>query len=280
MARMNRTSKTPNSLHKSIRVFLSITAALISLMFSPPAQAELREVPFISVMAASSLTVPLTELARLYSITSGITVNVTYDSSIELANQLEKGDRTDIFISSSLPPINILKKKELVDMRSISEIATNKLALIAANENGLAHSINMDISIRQMLLIISNRAMLIIGDPDATPLGLYTREMMLNLGLWDRIGPMTIRAETSRIALYLISQGKSLGITYYSDAVGSKETNIVAVIPPKFYSAIIYRAVAFEGKNKPFATQFIHFLTSPQAKEIFKRYGFGVKEKG
>lgn len=265
------------SLHRSISALLSITIILISLFFSPPAQAELREVPFISVMAASSLAVPLTELARLYSITSGITVNVTYDSSIELANQIEKGDRTDIFISSSLSPITVLRKKELVDMRSISEIATNKLALIASNDNVLVHSLSADIPIRQMLFIISNRAMLVIGDPDATPLGLYTREMMLNLGMWERVGPMTIRAETSRIALYLISQGKSLGITYYSDAVGSKETSIITVIPPKFYTPIIYRAVALEGKNKPFATQFINFLTSPQAKEIFKRYGFEVK---
>lgn len=240
--------------------------------------AEMREVPFVGVMAASSLTVPLTELARIYSSSYGVTVNVTYDSSLELASEIEKGENTDIFISASPQAIAMLKRKELIDIRTLTEIGRNKLAFIASVGNVLAKAEDSGKTPAQLLSAFSNKSTMVIGDPDGTALGVYTREMLQNVGLWEKIKPISIRADNARNALYLISQGKTVGITYYSDAVSSKEVRIIALLPKKYYSPILYKAVALEGKGKPFATQFIEFLTSPKAKEVLRKSGVEVKE--
>lgn len=237
----------------------------------------MQELPFVSVMADSSLTVPLTELARLYSYNTGITVNVTYDSSLELASQIEKGEQTDVFISASDFAIVMLKRKKLLDIQSITEIATNKLALISSVDNMQAEMMEADVSPWQCLFTVSNRAILVIGDPDTTPLGAYTREMIQNLGLWEKIRPISIRAENARIALYLIAQGQKVGVTYYSDAVNNKEVKVIFIFPQKLYSPIIYKAVAVESRENLLATQFIEFLASSDAQKILKKEGFGVK---
>ncbi len=258
-----------------MRAIIAYIIILFYVFFTvTPSHAAMREVPFVSVMADASLVVPFTQLARIYSATYGITVNVTYDSSLELASQIEKGEPTDVFISASPFAIVMLKRKELVDIRTLAPIAQNKLALIAAADSTLAKKISPDASLWKQITTASNHTMLVIGDPDTTALGAYSRQMLQNLGLWEKIYPLAVKADNSGMALYLIAQGKSAGIAYYSDTVTSKEVKLLALLPQKLYSPVIYKAIALEGKGKPFATQFIDFLTSPRAKEIFKRAGF------
>ena len=68
-------------------------------LFASQVYASFRDLPQITVLAASSLTKPLTELARIYSRSNNITVTTSYDETARQAKKIEEGSQADIFIS-------------------------------------------------------------------------------------------------------------------------------------------------------------------------------------
>lgn len=256
--------------HKAL--FPLIFILLLRLLLTP-ALAEIRDIPFITIYAASSLTLPLTEIIRHYSATHDITINAAYDSSSELAKRIEEGNGTDIFISAHPEWIQKLKKQGLATDDN-KPLLSNKLAIITASDSPLASELSANMPLKELLTAISNRAIMVIGDPDSTPLGAYTKETLQNFGLWKKFEPMVIRAANARIALHLIAQGKTVGISYLSDATLNPEVKILAIIPDASHSPITYQMAIISEDNLSYAKEFITFLQSDTANAIFTHYGF------
>lgn len=235
--------------------------------------ADVKELPFITVYAASSLTLPLTEAIRLYTKTHPITITALYESSSELEKRIEDTNDADLFISAAPEWIDRLKQLKMIDNGSITTLYRNRLALVTASEIMSAKSAANDKSLRDILLYLVSRTILVLGDPEVTPLGVYTREALQSLGLWKRIEPMIIRAANARMALYLIAKGKTTGIVYHSDAFQNPEVRIIARIPENLHSPILYQGAVIKGDNMAYARQFLMFLQSKEAAPIFTKHG-------
>ena len=255
-----------------IRIFLLIILPISN------ASAEIRDLPFLSVYAASSMTIPLTKIARSYSANHDLTVNVTYDSSSDLAARIQEGSGTDIFISAHPEWIDKLAKQGLV-IGERTTLYSNKLAVITASDSPLSSALHSDMPLKDLINAISNRAIMVIGDPETSPLGEYTKETMQQLGLWKKLEPLTIRAANARIALHLIAQGKTVGISYLNDATNDPEVKILSIIPDSMHSPILYQAVIVSEENHQAAKDFIAYLQSDEAKKIFLHDGFKVVGK-
>lgn len=114
-----------------------------------------------------------------------------------------------------------------------------------------------------------------VGDPDHVPVGIYAQEALENLGAWKVVDPLLARTNNVRSGMALVERGEApLGIVYGSDAVASDKVKVVAIFPADSHKPVEYPvAILKESKNAD-AKGFYDYLQTPQAKDIFKRYGF------
>lgn len=261
--------------------FKLATCALLLLVFIPlqvhAEKKNIRSMDSVTILAASSLTNVLSELASIYTRKRGIAVSLSFDSSYKMANQIIEGETADIFISAHPKFTTDLKQRGLVDVFSLTDLARNSLVLAASKRIKLDRGYLEGKDVATILNRISNRVIPVIADPAEVPLGIYSEESLKKLKLWDKFKDKVIRTENARAALYLVAKGKSLGILYFTDAYNNPEVDILAKFPDELHEPIIYQAAVVAGENMALARDFLKFLQSKEAKKIFAKYQFAVE---
>jgi molybdate transport system substrate-binding protein len=116
---------------------------------------------------------------------------------------------------------------------------------------------------------------------DSVPAGIYGREALTSLGLWDAVAPQVAQSENVRAALALVSSGEApLGIVYGSDAIAAREAgeavSVLGTFPADSHSPIIYPAALVAGREGPAAAAFLDHLASPEARRVWEAQGFTV----
>lgn len=253
---------------------------ILMIIFSFNASADIRGLPNITILASSSLTTPITELAIEYSRKKNITVTTSYNSTSEQAWKIEDGDSADIFISSHPYWMASLKQMGLIDVYSLTNLVKNKLVLVSSIKGRLNEYPIIGTGIESKLEHLSNRTIMSFGDPNNTALGMYTKQAIEKLGevkgvnLWSKLNSKTIKSLSSKNNLYLIAQGETAGITYYSDAAGNDEVRILSIIDEDLHEPIIYQAAVVASENMTYARDFLDFIQTDYSKQIFKKHGF------
>jgi len=83
-----------------------------------------------------------------------------------------------------------------------------------------------------------------------------------------------VRAENVRAALAFVARGEApLGIVYRTDALVEKKVRIVADFPADTHPPITY-PIALTRHGGSAARQFVDFVRSRAAADIFAKYGF------
>ncbi len=258
---------------------LRVLALFICLLLLPlQSHAALRSLPSVTVLAASSLTNVLTELASTYSRERNVTISTSYEASGYLASEIIAGESADIFISAHPSFVTDLKQRGLLDVFNIKDIAKNRLVITASPELHIRSKISQeDIDNAGVFRKLQGRAIPVIADASESALGIYTEQSLTALKQWDNIQSYAIRAANARRALYLIAKGKTFGITYLTDAANNPEVEILSTLPDTLHEPIIYQASVVAGENMEQARLFLHYLTSPNAKKIWRKYQFIVE---
>jgi len=265
-----------------MRNLLALLFIVILLILPHASNAKMSEPPQITILAASSISGPLTELIRKYSKEKNIIVTASFDGTAELAQKIEQGEQADIFISSHPFWMTGLKQKGLIDVYSLKNLVRNKLALVVSNKSSLKDALLKEKKFSRKLHYLSRRTIMVMGEFDNSALGLYTKQAILNTDaiehtkLWDSLNNKVIPSPSAKNTLYLITHGETAGITYYSDAFNNKEVAVLSVISESLHDPIIYQAAVVAGENMGIAHDFLKFLESDEAKQIYKKYGFVV----
>lgn len=261
-----------------IRIFL---AALLLFSFVANANADMRGMPSISVMAASSLTEPITEISRAYSRKNNITVSTAFGATSDQSTSIQAGDSADVLISAHPSWIAELKKMGMIDVYSLTNIVKNQLVLVGSSKSKFVKTPPADTSLSGWLTYLLNRTIMTTGDSN-TDIGLYTKQSLMKLDdlkstkIWNNFNSKTIKSPNSKYNLYLIAHGDTAGIVFASEAYNNEEVKILAEVDEKLHDPIIYQAAVVAGENMTNARGFIDFLKSDEAKNIFKKYGFIV----
>jgi molybdate transport system substrate-binding protein len=251
---------------KSIRyfAFLGLGAALLA---GQPALAD-----NLTVFAAASLKNALDDISAKWKEGSGATVAASYASSSTLAKQIEQGAPADVFVSADQQWMDYVDKKSLVEKPH--DLLGNRLVLIAARDSKVALKIEPGAKLSEAL----GDGKLSVGDPSNVPAGIYAKEALTNLKLWDSVQPKLAPAADVRAALTLVSRGEApLGIVYETDAKVDPNVRIVSVFPEDSHKPIVYPVAVVKSSKNQDAAKFVAFLSGPAAKEIFVKYGFSVK---
>jgi len=232
------------------------------------------DLPTITVYAAASATDALNEIGGLYAAAGKGKLSPSYASSSTLAKQIENGAPAQVFISADEKWADYLEEKKLLVPGSRVALLGNRMALIAPVDS----KVKLEVAPNFPLAAALNGGLLSVGDPDHVPVGIYTKAALQKLGVWADVEAKLARTDSVRAALAFVERGECpLGIVYTTDAAIDPKVRVVSVFPEDSHPPIIYPAALVAGQETPAAREFLDYLQTPAAKDVFRKYGFLVK---
>lgn len=247
---------------------MSRLALLIALGFAQPLLAE-----EVTIFAASSLQTALDRIAAEHEAATGDEVTAVYGGSATLAKQIAAGAPVDLFISASTEWMDDLDGKGLLAEGSRVDLLGNQLVLIAPGPGGPAATpMSSDFDLPGALAG-GKLAMALV---DSVPAGVYGKQALSALGLWDAAAPSVVQADNVRAALVLVARGEAaLGVTYASDAVAEPGVHVAATFPAGSHDPITYPLAVLAGAAHPqAAARLAAAVQAAPAQAIFAQNGF------
>ncbi len=243
----------------------------------------------VTIYAAASLETVLTELIDVYNETQpNVTIQGSYDSSGTLLTQIEEasGNGIDIFFSAGQSQMDTLEDDGLVVDGTRHDVVNNQVCVITYTGS--------DTSVTG-LENIGEASSIALAD-GSVPVGKYTRQAMINAGMLQGDDPAAITTEevsealggveinecgnVSKVLQAVAEHSNEVGTTYYSDTYGYEDQiEILEMISYDLTGDVIYPIAQVSNPEADelqaaAAEDFINFLLSDTAKEIFENYYF------
>ncbi|ODA39270.1 molybdate ABC transporter substrate-binding protein [Desulfosporosinus sp. BG] len=228
----------------------------------------------IMISAAASLKDSLTEIQKDYTQKKPeVKLTINFGASGTLQQQIEQGAPVDLFISAGKSQVDALEKKNLLVKDSRVDLLGNDLVLVTGKDNSKVTSIED--------LTKAGVEKISIGTPESVPAGKYAQEALNNLKLWDSIQPKLVMAKDVTSVLNYVETGNAdAGFVYQSDAQGSTKVKVVTIVPDSTHKPIVYPAAIISAtKNKQVTVDFLKYLQSSDAQQVFTKYGFKTLAK-
>ncbi len=225
----------------------------------------------LSVFAAASLKEALTEIGAGYEQASGDKVVFNFGASSTLARQIEQGAPADLFFSADEAKIEALEKKGLLLPETRRSLLSNTLVIVVTADATTAPKSAADLAKPEIKKFA-------LAEPETVPAGIYAREYLEKLGLWEAVKDKVVPAENVRAALAAVESGNvEAGIVYKTDALISKKVKVAVEISAAEGPKISYPlAVVKDARQPEAAKKFAGHLVSPAARAVFGKFGFGV----
>ena len=245
-------------------VFVLLLGAAV--LWGTPAAADQE----LIVSAAASLTNAMKEVAAQYDKAHpGTKAVCNFAASGVLLQQMAKGAPVDVFASADQKTMNQAQEKKLIIPATRKNFVSNRLVLIVPMDSKLTLNGLKDLTGPQVKRIA-------VGNPATVPAGRYAKEALVSAGLWDKLSPKFVLAESVRQVLDYVRRGEvDAGLVYSTDAAIAKgKVKVVQTVTE--HAPILYPiAVTASTGKKALAQTFVDFVVSPPAQEIFKKFGFG-----
>jgi molybdate transport system substrate-binding protein len=243
----------------------------VSLLTGGGTTAVAQDSQTVLVFGAASLTNVLDDLSQAFTAKTKIPVKSSYAASSALAKQIQLGAPADVFFSADLEWMDYLEQRKLLQPGSRHDVVGNRLVLIAPADSEVKLKIKQGVDFGPAL---GSEGKLATGDPDSVPVGKYAQAALEKLGAWSQISGRLVRAENVRAALAFVARGEApLGIVYRTDALAEKRVRVVDEFPSDSHPPITY-PIALTTHASPAAAQFVEFVRSKAAAEVFRKYGF------
>ncbi|MBI4596624.1 MAG: molybdate ABC transporter substrate-binding protein [Candidatus Tectomicrobia bacterium] len=253
--------------------FVACAGLIILTSFLPSQVTASSNELFVS--AAISLKGAFEDLAVIYWNKYGVKITFNFGASGLLQRQIEFGASVDVFASSGENQMDRLKSKGLIIEETRKDFARNSI-IIVKPKNPAIHLSNIYDLQKEEFKIIA------MGNPATVPAGYYTKVVLDQLGLWEKLRPKLIYTENVQHVLTYIKRGEAdAGFVYISD-VPKEEADLVdkGYIPADNQPPIVYPiAVVRNSSASEMGKAFIELVTSDMGRKILMKHGFGVPEK-
>ncbi len=123
---------------------------------------------------------------------------------------------------------------------------------------------------------------LAICNPQLAPYGAAAVQTLRSLGLYDRLEPLLVQAESVSQAYQFVASGNAeLGFVALSQVTGQGRLRQGSawIVPANLYSPLLQDAVLLvPGRGRPAARAWLDWLRQPRARQIIGSYGYGLPE--
>lgn len=237
---------------------------LLCFLLSGCAKEEKQE---LVVFAAASMTETLTELGDIYmSENPNLKIVFNFDSSGTSKTQIEEGAECDIFISAG--------QKQMEDFKVVSTDLLENKVVLAVPVGNPADIQNFDDFVDALK---AGEILLAMGNSDV-PVGQYTQKILSWFGLDEaelaETGCITYGSNAKEVTTQVAEAVVDCGIIYQTDAASAGLT-VMDTAKEVMCGQVIYPAAVMEtSRNQEAAKEFLGFLKSDTADEIFEAVGF------
>jgi molybdate transport system substrate-binding protein len=238
-----------------------LLAALMSACHAP-------QRPTLTLSVAASVQDAITEVEAAYQRDHGpVDFRNNFGSSGTLAREIEDGAPVDAFIAAGSKPMDQLDTESLLQPGSRVNLLRNSLVLIAPRSSNLR---GFDQLGGSQVKVVA------LGDAASVPAGMYGKQTLEALHLYDKVSSKVVLGKDVRQVLTYVETGNAdAGLVYATDAMISNKVRTVAVAPEESHDPIIYPVAEVKAaKNDAAVRAFLAFLTSPEARAIFVKHGF------
>ncbi len=277
------------------KIMAIILATVLGMTVSSFAHADAAEEQLgeteIIVFAAKSLNTVLDQsiIPAYNELQPNVTIIPSYDSSGTLMTQIEEGAACDVFFSAAQKQMNELELEGFVMSGTRADIVNNQVCVVTYKDSGTKVTGLADIGTASSFALADG----------SVPVGKYTRQAFVNAGMIEApedgdVSKITTRevsealggieinecANVGAVAAAVSEGSNEVGTAYYSDTYGFEDNLIIIEkVPYDLTGDVIYPAAVIVNPEssdveQAAAVDFVEFLTSETAKEIFKSYYF------
>ena len=255
--------------HNTKQILLILLVALLLVSCQEDSLRRLDETVVVSI--AMSLSEVMERIVFEYEQETQERVVLNAGGSDTLATQIINGAPIDLFISADKNQMDRLQEQSMIQLASRRDLLSNELVLIATADNhSLVNHFNdlMKPEVRRIA----------IGDPSAVPVGVYAKEYLSAIGLWNEIRDRIVPTRNVQAVVSTVASGHAeVGMVYRTDAMRSSNVRIAAPVPRSEGPVIRYPVAITSGSANQFsAQQFLDYLLQEQAQHIFQSAGFTI----
>ena len=242
----------------------------------------------VNVFAAASLSAVMADFEASYEEANpDVDIVVNADSSGALLTQIQEGAPCDVFFSAAQKQMDELEGAGMVVEGTRTNVVNNQLVVVSQPDSDTAVTGLAD---------IGNAKSIALAD-GSVPVGKYTRQAMINLGLLsevedpasittqevsDQLGGVEIseQGNVSKVLSAVEEASCEVGTTYLSDTVGHEDSiKILETVGYDVTGNIIYPVAQIanpdaDDAETAAAADFIAFITNDDAKALYQQYGF------
>jgi len=223
----------------------------------------------LTIFAAASLREAVEEIGVAFEAETGVSVVFSFAGTGALARQIEAGAPADVFLSADEAWMAYVRDAGAVEAGTIRDFASNALVLIGPEADAPFNPSQDSFPER----LGGHR--LAMADPGTVPAGRYGKAALEALGVWPSVSGALAPMENVRIALTAVSRGDTpLGLVYRTDALIEPKVKVVYEFSRGSHPRIRYLAALTGERDHAAATAFLAFLSTSQAKEILRSFGF------
>ncbi len=217
------------------------------------------------VHAASSLRGVCEDLRESYRHEApGVDLRFNFGSSSDLAGQILAGVPGDLFLAADSRQVARLGQVDSF------ELCSNRLVVVEPAKLSLRMSPALESA--QDLKRVTH---LSIAEPSTVPAGIYARQWLSKVGLWQELESRCAPAMNARAALAAVESGAcQAGVLYGTDAHLSEQVRIAFEIPASEQPAIRYGAALLLGSTSAASRDLFTFLQGATVRGHLARHGF------
>ena len=223
----------------------------------------------LTVHAAASLTEAMKEIATTYEKQSGDKLQLNFGASSLLARQIEEGAPADLFLSADEAKMDNLENKGLLLPGTRRSLLSNLLVIVVSSDARAVPNSASD-------LVKPEYKKIALAQPDSVPVGIYAREYLQKLGLWEKVKDKVVPTENVRAALAAVESGNvEAGFVYKTDSLISKKVKVAVEISATEGPKISYPIAVIKSSKEPErAKKLEEYLAGAEARKVFEKFGF------
>lgn len=227
----------------------------------------------VTVFAAASMSNVVEEAISRFPGGAANGIRSSFAASSTLARQIEAGAPASLFISASSKWMDYLQQRELIDRSTRRDLASNRLVVIGAVDTA-AEQISLSTAY-PFAALLGDRGRIAMGDPAHVPAGIYGRQALKTMKLWEDVSNRLALTDNVRGALALVARGEApVGIVYATDVALADQVHVLARLPRNSHDPVLYPVALVSGGASDRARAFLDFITGPEGAAILQKHGF------
>lgn len=222
----------------------------------------------VTVLAASSLSDALPQVAAAWTASGHPAVVFSFDASSKLAKQIEAGAPADAFFSADSDWMNALDQQGRLAPGTRVDLLGNRLVAVVPATATTRPSAAAELAAPEI------HRLALAGE--RVPAGKYARAALRLLGTWDAVSARVVEGDNVRTVLGWVASGEAdAGVVYATDAAVEPRVAVAFSFPLDSYPPIVYPAAVLQGASHAAqAADLLAYCRGAEATAVFRAAGF------